>query len=249
MAVFERTMVIEAGSRAAVAKTVPRTVRINAGSRSADDRVPTKVLLTEAGAEMLVETAADYVRQVEERVGASVTAGPKEVTKVMQISAGARVQHRVGATGVNSYLMLRSEILDQEGFIALTRHGPQGFEKFVRIYPGEYTFKDAVTRSTMLTREPTTKPKLTRLKPIVDVPDRILQGSYEITDALAGVDIVFDPAFYSVPEVAALWQSGTTVGLARIGAPTREGVNVYIDDPANPGTRLTGMVSVMIQGY
>lgn len=249
MAVFERTMVIEAGSRVDAAKTVKRTVHISAGARDVDSRVPTKVLLAEAGAEVLMEQAAVYERQVEELAGASMSLGPKEVTKVVRISAGARVQHRLGAKGVNSYLMLRTEILDQEGFIALTRHGPQGFEKFVRIYPGEYTFKDAVVRSTMLTREPTTKPKLTRLKPIVDVPDRILQGSFEITDALAGVNVVFDPPFYSVPEVAALWQSGTEVGLARVGAPTRAGVNVYIDDPANPGDRLTGTVSVMIQGY
>lgn len=247
MATYSRTVVISVGGDAAYAKRTSRTVKIQAGS--SDDRRygPRPSGLERAGAEVLVERASYSVRLMQEGAGAKFELLPVKLNKVVRINAGAGVRTRTGAEGVCSYLMLRSSAMDEEAFLTATRHGPKGYTDFVRAYPGEYTFKDAVVRSTMLTREPTTMPKLTRLKPIVDVPDRILQGTIDVTDAMAGAVLPFLPAFYSAPEVAVLWHSGATVGFAKVGAATRESVEMYLEDA--DGFRITGKISYMVQGY
>ncbi len=247
MASYSRTIVIEAGANPAYAKQVSRTMKVQAGS--ADDRRygPRPRGLERAGVEMLIEHASYSVRVWQDGIGTRFTLLPFKLTKVIQIQAGAGVRVRTGAEGTASYLMLRSNAMDEEAFLSATRHGPKGYTDFVRAYPGEYMFKDAVVRSTMLTREPTTMPKLTRLKPIVDVPDRILQGTVVVSDAMAGADITFTPAFYTAPEVAVLWHSGSTVGFAKAAAATRESVNVYLEDAG--GLRITGTISYMVQGY
>lgn len=250
MATYSWVVQINAGASAAPAKRIQRQMLVQAGAGDeGNTRRPTQVAEIGAEAGVTVERAATWLRAAAVGAEGDVALGPKLVTKVIQIAAGAGALTRVGGSGVVSYLRQRSNALDLEGFLAATRHGPAGYTDFVRVYPGEYVFKDAVVRSVMLTREPTTMPKLTRLKPIIDVPDRILHGTITITDALAGADIVFTPEFYTAPEVAVLWQSGATVGVARRLAPTRAGVNVYIEDPSTPGARLTGTVSYMIQGY
>lgn len=249
MATYSVSFAIGVGCKADRAKRIKRTVRMGVGTATAETRTPTEVLPIDAAAGVAMETAAVYTRVMGMSGATGLVTGPRRIIKVFQVAAKAAIKVFTGGAGVYSYLRLRDEALDEEGFLTQVRHGPKGFTAFTRIYPGEYTFKDMVLRTTMLTRDPTTRPKLTRLKPIVDVPDRILQGTVAITDALAGADVALSPAFYSTPEVAVLWQSGSTVGIAYNTAPTRTGFNVWLEDAANPGTRITGTVSYMVQGY
>lgn len=250
MAVHTSVITITVGAQAAPAKRLTRKMTVTAGAvGDRSSRSPTQAVPVKAEADLAFEHATQWIRRTSENAEASLRLGAKAVHKVVAVDAACTAKSFVGADGVCSYLRLKSVALDLEGFLSATRHGPTGFTSFLRIYPGEYVFKDAVVRSVMLTREPTTLPKLTRLKPLIDVPDRVIQGSVEITNGLAGATVTFDPPFYTTPEVAVLWQSGATIGTAVVAAPSRTGFTVQIDNPSSPGSFLTGFISYMVQGY
>lgn len=199
-----------------------------------------------------------YIRAFAEAVtpsdavpGLVVTVKRLESVKVLDLLMGA-------AEAVISYLTVLNRGSREDDMLKLFDHGPLGFSRFRRFYPGTLKFGSLLVRTVLRTKDKNTVPRISKLSTTIDVADKRLQGSASvllgesdgsITD---GKIIIFSTVFYSPPEVVVMWKggSGPNQGRAELvpGSTTTTQFRVKVFDVVT-NAPIAGDITFAVLGY
>lgn len=155
------------------------------------------------------------------------------------------------ANGVMNYLTVLSKGSREDDMLKLFDHGPLGYGRFRRFYPGALRFRNLLVKTVLSTRDKSTRPRIVALNTTIDVPDKRIQGSASIVSGEypAGKTVAFGQKFYSLPEVLPLWKSGTTPARAVLVATTLEDFTFQLVSLADGVTLVEGTITYAVLGY
>ena len=157
-------------------------------------------------------------------------------------------QYRRSPNGVISDMIVGNTPLSESDFADLVDAGhPPGFTNFRDFIAGDYSYQKALFRA-VLTSSNADRGYIKDLSLSVDVPDVLDRGAAEITNASAGIAVVFSRNFRVPPEVTLTHKGGSAMAIPRtVGTVTAQGFTAVLEDLN--GTRVTGSVSWVAQGY
>jgi len=198
-----------------------------------------------------VRAFAESVGLTETLLGLEVTARRLESIKVLDLLVGA-------AEAVISYLTVLNKGSREEDMLKLFDHGPLGFSRFRRFYPGTLKFSSMLVRTVLRTRDKNTVPRIQALTTTIDVADKRQQGSASVllgeSDGTLsdGKTITFSAPFYSPPEVVVMWKggSGPNQGRAELvpGSTTATEFRVKVFDVVT-NAPIAGDITYAVLGY
>ncbi len=191
--------------------------------------------------------AVAYRRWITE--GLALTDSLKRAMRLTATEALALAeQYRRHANGVISDMIVSSGEITEADFASIVEAGhPPGYTDFRDFIPGDYTYRRALFRAILNSRN-SDRGYIEALRLTVDVPDIFDRGTAQITDAAAGVTVVFVRSFRVPPEVTTTHKGGTVVAIPRLlGAVTTTGFTAVLED--TNGVRLSGAFTWIAQGY
>lgn len=121
-----------------------------------------------------------------------------------------------------------------------------GYAPFKPFIPGDYTYKDALFKIVMQSNT-NDRARVDGLRVDIDVPDVIDRGTATITDAAAGVTVIFDREFLEEPEITVTLRGSATVGIPRVTTKSKTQFTLHLLN--NSGGFTTGTVGWTAQGY
>lgn len=146
-----------------------------------------------------------------------------------------------------SAVVIESEAIDVSGFRSYLDLGVvPGYSPFKPFIPGDYTYKDALFKIVMQSNT-NDRARVDGLRVDIDVPDVIDRGTATITDAAAGVTVVFAREFLEEPEITVTLRGASTVGIPRVTSKNKSQFTLHLLN--NSGGFTTGTVSWTAQGY
>jgi len=157
-------------------------------------------------------------------------------------------QYRRHANGVVSDMLIATTEITAQDFLDIFEAGhPPGYTNFRDFIQGDYTYQKALFRA-ILTSTNADRGYIDGLRVTVDVPDIFDRGTASVTNAATGVLVGFARQFRVSPEVTLTFKGGTTVAVPRIlGAVSTAGFTAVLENTS--GTRVTGLISWVAQGY
>ena len=157
-------------------------------------------------------------------------------------------QYRRHANGVVSDMLISTTEITAQDFLDIFEAGhPPGYTNFRDFIQGDYTYQKALFRA-ILTTNNADRGYLEKLRVTVDVPDLFDRGTASITNASSGVNVYFARQFRVPPAVTLTFKGGTVVAVPRIlGSVSPTVFTVVLENTS--GTRVTGLVSWVAQGY
>lgn len=146
-----------------------------------------------------------------------------------------------------SAVVIESEAIDISGFRNYLDLGVvPGYSPFKPFIPGDYTYKDALFKIVMQSST-NDRARVDGLRVDIDVPDVIDRGTATITDAAAGVTVIFDREFLEEPEITVTLRGSATVGIPRVTTKSKTQFTLHLLN--NAGGFTTGTVGWTAQGY
>lgn len=146
-----------------------------------------------------------------------------------------------------SAVVIESEAMDLASFRSYFDLGVvPGYAPFKPFIPGDYTYKDALFKIVMQSNT-NDRARVDGLRVDIDVPDVIDRGTATITDAAAGVTVVFAREFLEEPEITVTLRGAATVGIPRVTSKNKSQFTLHLLN--NSGGFTTGTVSWTAQGY
>lgn len=146
-----------------------------------------------------------------------------------------------------SAVVIESEAIDISGFRNYLDLGVvPGYSPFKPFIPGDYTYKDALFKIVMQSNT-NDRARVDGLRVDIDVPDVIDRGTATITDAAAGVTVIFDREFLEEPEITVTLRGSATVGIPRVTTKSNTQFTLHLLN--NAGGFTTGTVGWTAQGY
>lgn len=157
-------------------------------------------------------------------------------------------QYRRHANGVVSDILIATTEITEQDFLDIFESGhPPGYTNFRDFIQGDYTYQKALFRA-ILTSSNADRGYIDGLRVTVDVPDIFDRGTASVVNAAAGVMVGFVRQFRVPPEVTLTFKGGTTVAIPRIlGSVSTTGFTAVLENTS--GTRVTGLISWVAQGY
>ena len=157
-------------------------------------------------------------------------------------------QYRRHANGVVSDMLIATTEITAQDFLDIFEAGhPPGYTNFRDFIQGDYTYQKALFRA-ILTSTNADRGYIDGLRVTVDVPDIFDRGTASVTNAATGVLVGFARQFRVSPEVTLTFKGGTTVSVPRIlGSVSTAGFTAVLENTS--GTRVTGLISWVAQGY
>jgi hypothetical protein len=211
-------------------------------SRQATLRVTEAVAIAEA----LGRTVA-YRRSIDE--GLTLDESLKRALRINASEAlGFAEQYRRHANGVISDMIVGSSEITEVDFASIVEAGhPPGYTDFRDFIPGDYTYRRALFRAILKSRN-SDRGFIDALRVTIDVPDIFDRGTEQITDAAAGITVYFARAFRIPPEVTLTHKGGTVVAIPRLlGAVSTTGFTAVLESTA--AARVAGSFTWIAQGY
>jgi hypothetical protein len=114
----------------------------------------------------------------------------------------------------------------------VTSGSPAGYAPFVPFMIGDYTFRNAIVKTSITTGN-NVDARLSNLTITIDVPDVFDSGQASVLST--GSTITFNRAFTTPPDVTVTQISASAFGAARISAVTKTGFTVQVVNAANTG--------------
>lgn len=157
-------------------------------------------------------------------------------------------QYRRHANGVVSDMLIATTEITDQDFLDIFEAGhPPGYTNFRDFIQGDYTYQKALFRA-ILTSTNADRGYIDGLRVTVDVPDIFDRGTASVTNAATGVSVSFARVFRVTPEVTLTFKGGTSVAIPRIlGLVNTTGFTAVLENTS--GTRVTGLISWVAQGY
>lgn len=180
--------------------------------------------------------------------GLSVSEAIKRASRLTQKEALTLAeQYRRHANGVISDMIISTLAITADDFKNIVENGhPPGYTNFRDFIQGDYTYQRALFRA-ILKSSNADRGYIDALRLTVDVPDIFDRGVAEVTNAAAGVAVLFSRTFRFTPQVTITHKGGTTTAIPRlIGSPSTTGFTAVLEDQS--GARVTGSFSWLAQG-
>lgn len=93
----------------------------------------------------------------------------------------------------------------------ISEYGPSGYGRFKPFRPGQYKFSEAMFKTEMRSLAARALPRIDEMTLTADVDDKSQRGTITVSGAPTGfATVVFSTPFFSVPEVIAVWRSGSS---------------------------------------
>lgn len=177
---------------------------------------------------------------VAEKLGKSYTLRKSEVLALIE-------EWRRKGGAIISAVVIESEAMDLASFRNYLDLGVvPGYAPFKPFIPGDYTYKDALFKIVMQSNT-NDRARVDGLRVDIDVPDVIDRGTATITDAAAGVTVIFDREFLEEPEITVTLRGSATVGIPRVTTKSKTQFTLHLLN--NSGGFTTGTVGWTAQGY
>lgn len=157
-------------------------------------------------------------------------------------------QYRRHANGVVSDMLIATTEITDQDFLDIFEAGhPPGYTNFRDFIQGDYIYQKALFRA-ILTSTNADRGYIDGLRVTVDVPDIFDRGTASVINAATGVNVTFARVFRVTPEVTLTFKGGTSVAIPRIlGLVSTTGFTAVLENTS--GTRVTGLISWVAQGY
>lgn len=193
-----------------------------------------------------IRAAAEAAGFSDALAGITATVSRLESIKFTELLVGA-------AEAVISYLTVLSKGSREDEMLKLFDHGPLGFSRFRRFYPGVLNFQSMIVKTVLRTRDKNTVPRIQALKTTIDVADKRLQGSATLTytdSSTTGLLVTFSQVFFTPPEVVVLWKGGGSPGRAELvpGSTDETGFRVKLFDVVT-NLPIAGDITYAALGY
>ncbi len=180
--------------------------------------------------------------------GLSVSEAIKRASRLnVKETLAVAEQYRRHANGVISDMIISTLAITEDDFKNIMLNGhPPGYTNFRDFIQGDYTYQQALFRA-ILNSSNADRGYIDALRLTVDVPDIFDRGVAEVTNATAGVAVLFSRTFRFAPQVTITHKGGTTTAIPRLlGTPSTIGFTAVLEDQT--GTRVTGSFSWLAQG-